>query len=120
MKTSILTSLVAIATSNPEGFTVNAHTLQPIKSGYVVAVKGTQNSFGTSGLRRVVEYQRTHKDCTAFGGWLDSKSGLYYYDACIIVPTIGEAIALAKANEQIAFFCLDNFTEYDQNGNERM
>ncbi len=120
MKTSILTSLVAIATSNPEGFTVNAHTLQLIKSGYVVAVKGTQNSFGTSGLRRVVEYQSTHKEITAFGGWLDSKSGLYYYDACIIVPTIGEAIALAKANEQIAFFCLDNFTEYDQNGNERM
>lgn len=119
MKKSILTSLVAIATSNPEGFTVNAHTLQPIKSGYVVAAKGTQNSFGTAGLRRVVEYQRTHKESTAFGGWLDEKTGLYYFDACVIVSTIGEAIALAKANEQIAFFCLDNFTEYDQNGNER-
>lgn len=120
MKTSIFTSLVAIATLNPEGFTVNAHTLQPETSGFVVAVKGTQNSFGPSGLRRVVEYQRTHqKECTAFGGWLDSKSGLYYYDACIIVATIGEAITLAKENEQIAFFCLDNFTEYDQNGNAR-
>lgn len=56
MKNSILTSLLAIATSNPEGFTVNAHTLQPVTSGYVVAVKGTQNSFGPAGLRRVVEY----------------------------------------------------------------
>lgn len=119
MKTSILTSLLSIATLNPDGFTVNAHTLQPVTSGYVVAVKGTQNSFGTSGLRRVVEYQRTHKECTAFGGWLDNKTGLYYFDACNIVSTIGEAIALAKANEQIAFFCLDNLKEYDQNGNER-
>lgn len=119
MRTSIFSSLLAIATLNPDGFTVNAHTLQPVTSGYVVAVKGTQNSFGPAGLRRVVEYQRTHKECTAFGGWLDEKTGLYYYDACIIVSTKSEAIALAKANEQIAFFCLDNFTEYDQNGNER-
>lgn len=118
MKT-LLTTLATIAALNPEGYTVDAHTLQPVTSGYVVAVKGTQNSFGDSGLRRVVEYQRTHKECTAFGGWLDTDSGLYYYDACVIVPTLGEAMALAKANEQIAFFCLDNFKEYNQDGTER-
>ncbi len=119
MKTTILKALATIAAANPAGFTVNAHTLHPVTSGYVVAVKGTQNSFGPSSLRRVVDYQRTHKEVTAFGGWLDNKTGLYYFDACIIVSTIGEAIALAKANEQIAFFCLDNFKEYNQNGTER-
>lgn len=119
MNTQVFSTLLVIATSNPNGYTVDAETLQPLTAGYVVAVKGTQNSFGPAGLRRVVEYQRTHKEITAFGGWLDNKSGLYYFDACVIVPTIDEAIALAKANEQIAFFCLDNFTEYDQNGNER-
>lgn len=119
MKSSTLQALAAIAAANPSGYTVNAHTLQPVTTGYVVAVKATQNSFGPAGLRRVVEYQRTHKNCTAFGGWLDTKTGLYYYDACIIVPTMAEAIVLAKVNEQIAFFCLNNMKEYDQNGNER-
>lgn len=120
MKTTILEALATIAAANPAGFTVNAQTLHPVTSGYVVAVKGTQNSFGTSGLRRVVEYQSTHKEVTAFGGWLATKSGLYYYDACIIVRTIGEAMTLAKENEQIAFFCLDNGKEYNQDGSERM
>ena len=115
----IITTLATIAANNVEGYTVNAHTLQPVTSGYVVAVKATQNSFGPDGLRRVVEYQRTHQEIAAFGGWMDAKTGLYYYDACIIVPTMAEAIALAKANEQIAFFCLDNLTEYDRNGIER-
>lgn len=119
MKTTILKTLATIAAANPAGFTVNAQTLQPVTTGYVVAVKGTQNSFGTSGLRRVVEYQSTHKEVNAFGGWLDNESGLYYYDACIIVRTIGEAMTLAKENEQIAFFCLDNGKEYNQDGTER-
>lgn len=120
MEASIVKVLATIAAANPAGFTVNAPTLQPVTSGYVVAVKGTQNSFGPSGLRRVVDYQRTHKEVTAFGGWLDTESGLYYYDACIIVRTIGEAMTLAKENEQIAFFCLDNGKEYNQDGTERM
>lgn len=115
----IITTLATIAANNVDGYTVNAYTLQPVKSGYVVAVKATQNSFGPDGLRRVVEYQRTHQEIAAFGGWLDSETGLYYYDACIIVPTMAEAIALAKANDQIAFFCLDNLTEYNQDGTER-
>lgn len=120
MEASIVKVLATIAAANPAGFTVNAKTLQPVTSGYVVAVKGTQNSFGPSGLRRVVEYQITHKEINAFGGWLDTESGLYYYDACIIVRTIGEAMTLAKENEQIAFFCLDNGKEYNQDGTERM
>lgn len=120
MKNSILTAISAIAVANPEGFTVNANSLQLITTGFVVAVKGTQNSFGFSGLRRVIEYQRTHKECTAFGGWLDSKTGLYYYDACIIVQDKDEAKALAKVNDQIAFFCLDNMKEYNQDGTERI
>lgn len=118
MKTSILKTLATIAAANPAGYTVNAQTLQPVTSGYVVGVKGTQNSFGPSGLRRVIEYQRTHKEVTAFGGWLEKETGLYYYDACIIVFTIGEAITLAKANKQKAFFCLDNGKGYKQDGTE--
>lgn len=118
MKT-LFSALATIAVLNPEGYTVNAQTLCPVTYGYVVAVQGTQNSFGDAGLQRVIDYQAKHPECTAFGGWLDDKTGLYYYDACIIVSTQSEAMALAKANEQIAFFCLHELQEYNTDGTKR-
>ena len=51
-----IAAIAAIAAVNPEGFTVNAKTLQPVTSGYAVAVKATQNSFNVEGLATVVEY----------------------------------------------------------------
>ena len=77
---------------NPEGFTVDAKTLQPVTSGYAVAVKATQNSFNTEGLALVVDYAATDSEVTAFGGWLDSETGLFYYDAVIIVETLEECV----------------------------
>lgn len=120
MKANKFTALAAIAALNPEGFTVDAQTLQPITTGYSVAVKGTQNSFEAAGLRHVIAYQAEHKECQAFGGWLDNKTGLYYFDACIIVGTKKEAMALAKENKQIAFFCLHELQEYNQDGTIRV
>lgn len=106
MKTNRTTfaALTAIAALNPDGYTVDAKNLQPITRGYSVAVKGTQNSFEAAGLQHVIEYQAKHPECQAFGGWLDSQTGLFFYDACIIVSTKAEAMALAKENSQIAFF----------------
>ena len=121
MKTNKTTfaALAAIAAVNPDGYTVNAETLKPITSGYSVAVAGTQDSFGPEGLAHVIAYQAAHKECQAFGGWLDSETGRYYYDACVIVDTKAEAMALAKENKQIAFFCLHELKEYNQDGTER-
>ena len=48
-ETKILLALAAIAIANKDGFTVNAANLQPVKSGYAVAVAETQNSFGLEG-----------------------------------------------------------------------
>ena len=107
-----IAAIAAIAAINPEGFTVNAKTLQPVTSGYAVAVKATQNSFGTEGLASVILYAENNKDITAVGGWLDSESGLYYYDAVVIVGTIEEARAIAEREEQLAFFCLHEMKEY--------
>lgn len=120
MKTKkLIAALTTIAALNPDGYTVDARTLQPIKYGYAVAVADTQNSFGPDGLAKVVRYVKTHIGVNAFGGWYNSKTGQYYYDATIIVTDFNEAIELARKNKQLAFFDLDTLTEYDQDGNKK-
>lgn len=117
-KNLIISSVVAIAALNPEGFTVNATTLQPVTTGYAVALKKTQNSFGVEGLAKVANFIEELKDSgnlngriLAFGGWYDTESGLYYYDATVIFANRAEAIEAGRANEQIAIFDLTNLEE---------
>ncbi len=110
-KKTLFAALLAVAGNNPDGFTVNAQTLQDVTKGYAVAVSGTQNSFGDSGLRYVIDYVANHPEINAFGGWMDNESGLFYWDATIVVSDIVEARALAVANKQIAFFDLENLEE---------
>lgn len=52
-KNLVISSVAAIAALNPEGFTVNAANLQPVTTGFAVALKRTQNSFGNEGLEKV-------------------------------------------------------------------
>lgn len=118
--TQLIAALTTIATTNLDGYTVNAQTLEPIKSGYAVAVAETQNSFGPEGLAKVIKYVKEHSEIDAFGGWYNSEEGQYYYDATIIVATKVEAIELARINKQIAFYCLDNGKTYNQDGTERI
>ena len=117
-KNLVLSSVAAIAALNPEGFTVNAATLQPVTSGYAVALKRTQNSFGAEGLAKVAnvidELQASgnlNGRILAFGGWYDSESGLFYYDATVIYQDREKAIEAGRANEQIAIFDLSNLEE---------
>ena len=117
-KNLVISSVAAIAALNPEGFTVNAATLQPVTSGYAVALKRTQNSFGAEGLAKVAnvieELQASgnlNARILAFGGWYDSESGLFYYDATVIYQDREKAIEAGRANEQIAIFDLSNLEE---------
>jgi hypothetical protein len=117
-KNLIISSVAAIAALNPEGFTVNAATLQPVTTGYAVALKKTQNSFGAEGLAKVanvIEKLQALDDLNgrtlAFGGWYDSESGFYYYDATVIFENRAEAIEAGRANEQIAIFDLGKLEE---------
>ena len=117
-KNLVISSVAAIAALNPDGFTVNAANLQPVKSGYAVALKKTQNSFGTDGLSKVANVIARLQNAgnlngrtLAFGGWYDSESGLYYYDATVIYQDREEAIEAGRANEQIAIFDLENLKE---------
>ena len=117
-KNLVISSVAAIAAINPDGFTVNAATLQPVTSGYAVAMKRTQNSFGAEGLAKVAnvieELQASgnlNGRILAFGGWYDSESGLFYYDATVIYQDREKAIEAGRANEQIAIFDLSNLEE---------
>lgn len=118
-KNLIISALASIAVQNPEGYTVNAATLQPITSGYSVGLAVTQDSFGADGLAKVVDViakmqnqgEASHFEGLAFGGWYDSKSGRYYYDASVIVKDRAEALELARVNGQLAIYDLDNLEE---------
>ena len=117
-KNLVISSVAAIAALNPEGFTVNAANLQPVTNGFAVALKRTQNSFGAEGLAKVAnvieELQASgnlNGRILAFGGWYDSESGLFYYDATVIYQDREKAIEAGRANEQIAIFDLSNLEE---------
>lgn len=117
-KNLLIKEVAAIAAMNPFGFTVDAATLQPVATGYAVAMKQTQNSFGVEGLKKVAntieELQASGNQngrALAFGGWYDSESGLYYYDATVIYQDRGKAIEAGRVNEQIAIFDLSNLEE---------
>lgn len=103
---SILLALATIATNNKDGFTVNAATLQPVTTGYAVAVAATQNSFGLEGLANVVKYVDEHPEINAFGGWYNSENKMYYFDATVIIEDLKIAIEIGRANKQIAIFDL--------------
>ena len=110
-QTTVLLALAAIATNNKEGFTVNAATLQPVKTGYAVAVEDTQNSYGIEGLANVVKYVSEHPAINAFGGWYNRENNMYYFDATVIVDDLEVAKELGRTNKQIAIFDLANLQE---------
>ncbi len=112
-QTTVLIALANIAIANKEGYTVNAATLQPVKTGYAVAVADTQNSFGLEGLANVVKYVEEHPEINAFGGWYNSENGKFYFDATIIVDDLNQALELGRINKQIAIFDLKNSLPID-------
>ena len=110
-QTKVLIALAAIAMGNKEGFTVSASNMQPVSTGYAVAVADTQNSFGFEGLANVVKYVSEHPEVNAFGGWYNSENNMYYYDATVIVDDLATAKELGRINNQIAIFDLANLKE---------
>ena len=110
MKT-LFTTITMIAAANPAGFTINLTDMQPATDGYAVAIAETQNSFGVDGLNSVIQYAANNGKINAVGGWLDSATGLYYYDAVIVCKSRETAARLGRINKQIAIFDLSNKIE---------
>lgn len=105
-------TLSAFAAAHPSGFTVNAFTGEIPTSGYCVALEATQNSHDDEGLARVIGLIESGTTRAEYvGGWLDTDTGLYYYDATVVVPTLAEALELGRVNGQIAIFHLDAMEE---------
>lgn len=107
-QTKTLIMLTAMAMANKDGFTVDAATLQPIKSGYAVAVAETQNLFGKKGLKKVIKFVSDHPEINAFGGWYNSKNKMYYFDAVVIIEDLKKAIEFGRFNKQLTIFNLTN------------
>ena len=110
-QTSLLIALATIAANNKNGFTVNAATLQPVTTGYAVAVADTQDSYGLEGLANVVKYVAAHPEVNAFGGWYNKSNNKFYFDATVIVDDLAAAKELGRVNKQIAIFDLANLQE---------
>lgn len=107
-ETKVLLALAAIAMANKDGFTVDAANLQPVTSGFAVAVADTQDSFGLEGLANVVKYVHEHPAINAYGGWYNTDNNKYYFDATIIVEDLDTAIELGRMHKQIAIYDLTN------------
>ena len=100
----LLLRLKEIANQNPHGFTVYLPGFEPVREGWIVAMKETQNSFGDEGLERA--FTVALKTSTIIGGWKDKKK--WYWDASQIFSEKAEAIKFAKEQEQIAIYNIEN------------
>jgi fructokinase len=112
MYIDVLTEKIAsYAKRNKDGFTLNIRTLQPVKSGFVVSYKATQNSFAKLELQSVINHALKH-DCVV-GGWFNETDGKYYFDSNKVfdINELEQAVEFGIKNEQLAIFDIDNMRE---------
>ena len=110
MYIDVLTEKIAsYAKRNKDGFTLNIRTLQPVKSGFVVSYKATQNSFAKLELQSVIRHALKHDGVV--GGWYDSEDDRYYFDSNKVFDNLEDAINFGIENEQIAIFDIANGRE---------
>ena len=107
---TILAAVIAAANECPEGFTLDLETFNFASSGVAVALEATQNSHGTEGLCKVIDYC-INNNIRYIGGWFDNASSKFYYDATIVVNDRVQAMELGRINHQIAIFDLNALEE---------
>lgn len=90
--------LLRVASENPTGFTINLTDFQPVKRGWAVALKETQNHFGREGAEKVIKIA-IEKTAAIVGGWKYGKD--FYFDAVLIIEDEEEATKFGIENEQI-------------------
>lgn len=101
--TNLFNEIWRIAGENPEGFTIQLEDLQPVKAGFAIGHSETQNSFGKSGLRKVIIHSL--KTTKVLGGWMHN--GRYYFDTVIIVHDKQTALKLKADHDQIAIYWIE-------------
>lgn len=97
--------------SHPDGFTVDVRTMTTPTKGIAVSYAATQDSHSRESLTFVVEHALNHDGYV--GGWLDSESGLYYFDSTKIFPEdqLEEALEFARENGQKAVYIISTGKE---------
>lgn len=109
---NLFTIISAIAAANPAGFTYNVEQNEMQASGYAVALQCTQDSHGIDGLESVINIVTSGTTgASCIGGWLDTATGLYYWDATVIFEDRAAAVEFGKLQKQIAIFDLNNMEE---------
>ncbi len=101
---TLLEKVLQIARQNPKGFTITIPDCKPVKSGWCIGHKETQNAFGKKGLKRVLEHSL--KTTKVVGGW-KGYSGKYYFDTVIVEADAGKALDLKEEHGQISIYHLD-------------
>lgn len=96
---------------NPYGFTYNLKTKRMVKFGFIVAYKETQNSFTDDDLKKVLEHAKSHDNIV--GGWLQEKTGKYFYDSSRVFKDLHKAYLFAIEHEQYAIYDLTRFIEIE-------
>ena len=97
--------------SQPDGFTVNVRTMKEPTEGISVSYAATQGSHSRESLTFVVTHALGHDGYV--GGWLDTESGLYYFDSTKIFPEnqLDAALQFARENGQIAVYIISTGEE---------
>ena len=107
----LVTAALECAQNNPDGFTIAPDMLTQPTEGYAVACLATQGLHGTVGFLKALAYAL--ENGMHFGGWLDTKTGLWYWDAIQLFPIgqLKEAKEYGEGQHQIALWDLANGVE---------
>ena len=123
-RTSSVSGLQSFIRNNPDGFTIDPVTMEPVTSGFVVApLKEAEIIVGETLPEEVLlgyiddnkDIARATNKSVYLGGWFDEDSQQYFLDNTLIVPTAEEALYIAEAADQLAIFNLNNFEEIRTN-----
>ena len=97
--------------THPDGFTVDVRTMEEVSEGIAVAYAATQGRHSRESLFFVVSHALENDGLV--GGWLDTESGLFFFDSTKIFPEdqLDEALAFARKNGQSAVYILSTGEE---------
>ena len=123
-RSPLVPSLQGYIKDNPDGFTIDPITLEPVSDGFAVApLKQAEIIVGETLPEEVLlGYIEDNKDISRainrpvyLGGWFDGESRQYFLDNALIVPTAEEALYIAEAADQLAIFNLNTLEEIRTN-----
>ena len=109
--TTLADSIWVFSQTHPDGFTLNISTWEMPKKGIAVSYAATQDRHDRADLDFVISHAQSHGGHV--GGWLDTKTGRYYFDSVRIFPedSLSQASQFGRENAQIAIYILSSGKE---------